>query len=179
MNKKTKCIVKWVDNTGEYSDNNSSIVLQMNYKNKKYLFTGDMETKVEEELIRKEKLEKIDTLKVSHHGSNSSTSDKFLNEINPKIVIISSGSTYSKFPNIECLRRLLKKIETSNLYITERDGTIWVKSDGISDDEIQKLDKVNLDGAKSNIDPKSLNNEYLEGLLISRLSFFRIFWEKY
>lgn len=165
------CIVKWVDNTEKYTDNNSSIVLQLNYKNKKYLFTGDMETEVEDELIKNEKLEEIDILKVSHHGSNSSTSNKFLDKINPKIAIISSGSTYSKFPHIECLKRLLKKIEKSNLYITERDGTIWITGDGISNDEIRKLDKINLDGANSNIDSKSLNNEYLESLLIGRLSF--------
>lgn len=99
-------IVKWVDNEEKYSDNNSSIVLQLNYKDRKYLFTGDIETKVENELIKQNALETIDILKVAHHGSNSSTSEKFLNEIKPKSVIISSGSTYSKFPNIECLKRI-------------------------------------------------------------------------
>lgn len=62
-------IIKWVDNRGEYSDNNSSIVLQLNYKDKKYLFTGDIETKVENELINQNVLEEIDILKVAHHGS--------------------------------------------------------------------------------------------------------------
>ena len=102
-------IVKWVDNEEKYSDNNSSIVLQLNYKDKKYLFTGDIETKVENELIKQNTLEEIDVLKVAHHGSNSSTSEKFLNAIKPKSVIISSGSTYNKFPNIECLKRIDRK----------------------------------------------------------------------
>ena len=117
-------IVKWVDNEEKYSDNNSSIVLQLNYKDKKYLFTGDIETKVENELIKQNTLEEIDVLKVAHHGSNSSTSEKFLNAIKPKSVIISSGSTYNKFPNVECLKRILKLVNKESIFITERDGTI-------------------------------------------------------
>lgn len=164
------CIVKWVDNKEEYSDNNSSIVLQLNYKDKKYLFTGDIEKEIEEKII--EKLDEIDILKVSHHGSNSSTSEEFLNRIFPKTAIISSGSTYSKFPNIECLKRLVKKVGTDNIYITERDGTIWITSDGTADDVIQKLDKLNLDGAKSTINPNELDIDYLESILVSMFSFF-------
>ena len=162
-------IVKWVDNNGEYSDNNSSIVLQLNYKEKKYLFTGDIENKVEGKLL--EVLNEIDILKVSHHGSNSSTSEEFLNKISPKTAIISSGSTYTQFPNEKCLKRILEKVKVENLYLTERDGTIWVTSDGIEEDTIQKLDKLNLDGAKSTINFNELNYEYLESILISMFSF--------
>lgn len=166
-----ECIVKWVDNESKYSDNDSSIVVQLNYKDKKYLFTGDIETKVEKELIKD--LDKIDILKVSHHASNSSTSQEFLKVISPKTAIISSGSTYSKFPNIECLKRLVKIVGADNIYLTERDGTILMTSDGISDDIIQKLNNLNLDGAKSTINPKKLNIEYLESILISMFSFLK------
>lgn len=165
-------IIKWVDNMGEYSDNNSSIVLQLNYKDKKYLFTGDIETKVENDLIKQNALEEIDILKVAHHGSNSSTSEKFLNKIKPKSVIISSGSTYSKFPNIECLKRILKLVDKENIFITERDGTIWITSDGETEDNIQKLNEINLDGANSQINQNELNSEYLESIQISMFSFF-------
>lgn len=165
-------IVKWVDNEEKYSDNNSSIVLQLNYKDKKYLFTGDIETKVENELIKQNTLEEIDVLKVAHHGSNSSTSEKFLNAIKPKSVIISSGSTYNKFPNIECLKRILKLVNKESIFITERDGTIWITSDGITVDNIQKLNEINLDGANSQINQNELNSEYLESIQISVFSFF-------
>lgn len=158
---------------GEYSDNNSSIVLQLNYKDKKYLFTGDIEKKVENELIKQNALEEIDILKVAHHGSNSSTSEKFLNEIKPKSVIISSGSTYSKFPNIECLKRILKLVDKENIFITERDGTIWITSDGETEDNIQKLNDINLDGANSKINQEELNSEYLESIQISMFSFLK------
>lgn len=158
--------VKWVDNNGEYSDNNSSIVLQLNYKNKKYLFTGDIENKVENELIKRNTLEDIDVLKISHHGSNSSTSEKFLNTVKPENAIISSGSTYKEFPNEKCLKRILKNVSINDLYLTERDGTIWITSDGISQDVFKKLEGINLDGAKSKINRNKLNNEYLESLLL-------------
>lgn len=165
-------IIKWVDNRGEYLDNNSSIVLQLNYKDKKYLFTGDIETKVENELINQNVLEEIDILKVAHHGSNSSTSEKFLDVIKPKFAIISSESTYSKFPNIECLKRILKLVDKESIFITERDGTIWITSDGITADNIQKLNEINLDGANSQINQNELNSEYLESIQISMFSFF-------
>lgn len=147
----------------------------MNYKDKKYLFTGDIESKVENELIKMNTLEKIDILKVSHHGSNSSTSTKFLDVVSPQYAIISSGSTYTQFPNEKCLKRILEKVKVENLYLTERDGTIWVTSDGIGENTIQKLDKVNLDGAKSTINYNELNYEYLESILISMFSFFDFF----
>lgn len=171
-------IIKWVDNEEKYSDNNSSIVLQLNYKDKKYLFTGDIETKVENELIKQNTLEEIDVLKVAHHGSNSSTSEKFLNAIKPKSVIVSSGSTYNKFPNVECLKRILKLVNKESIFITERDGTIWITNDGITVDNIQKLNEINLDGANSQINQNELNGEYLESIQISMFSFFEKAIEK-
>lgn len=116
-------------------------------------------------------LEKVDILKVSHHGSNSSTSTRFLDVVSPRYAIISSGSTYTQFPNENCLKRILEKVKVENLYLTERDGSIWVTSDGIGKDTIQKLDKVNLDGAKSIVEPNKLNIDYLESILISMFSF--------
>ena len=150
-------------------------MLQLNYKDKKYLFTGDIESKVENELIKMNTLEKVDILKVSHHGSNSSTSTKFLDVVSPQYAIISSGSTYTQFPNEKCLKRILEKVKVQNLYFTERDGTIWITSDGTAEDTIQKLDKLNLDGAKSTINYNELNYEYLESILISMFSFFDFF----
>lgn len=173
-----KAIVKWVDNIGEYSDNNSSIVLQLNYKEKKYLFTGDIESKVEKELIKMNTLEKVDILKVSHHGSNSSTNTNFLDAVSPRYAIISSGSTYTQFPNESCLKRILEKVEPENIYLTERDGTIWITSDGITEDVIKKLEEINLDGAKSTINSNELNYEYLESMQVSMLSFFFDFFVK-
>lgn len=104
-------------------------------------------------------LEKVDILKVSHHGSNSGTNTNFLDVVSPRYAIISSGSTYTQFPNENCLKRILEKVEPENIYLTERDGTIWITSDGIAEDVIKKLEEVNLDGAKSTINSNELNYE--------------------
>lgn len=98
------------------------------------------------------------------------TNTKFLDAITPQYAIISSGSTYTQFPNENCLKRILEKVKVENLYFTERDGTIWVTSDGMTD-IIQKMDKINLDRAKSTINSNELNYEYLESILISMFSF--------
>ena len=52
---------------------------------------GDAGVEVEEDVIEKYNLKDIDVLKVGHHGSKTSTSIEFTNEINPKFSIISVG----------------------------------------------------------------------------------------
>lgn len=147
--------------------NDTSIVLQLNYKNRKYLFTGDMQEKLEEELLNTSGdniLEKIDVLKVAHHGADNGTTKDFLGRVSPKYAIISSGSDDTKHLNENCLKRLLLDIETENVYITERDGTIWQISDGESEDIFIKMYDINLDGNGNIINSEELNIEYLESI---------------
>lgn len=74
-------------------DNNNlnSIVLNLNYKNKSFLFTGDCEKSNEYDMINSFNLENIDFLKVAHHGSSSSSSPEFINEVSPDVAVISCG----------------------------------------------------------------------------------------
>ncbi|MDT3993952.1 DNA internalization-related competence protein ComEC/Rec2, partial [Mammaliicoccus fleurettii] len=58
--------------------------------NKKILATGDATERVEDIIISDLK-QNYDLLKVGHHGSSTSTSDKFLYKVNPKLCVISSG----------------------------------------------------------------------------------------
>lgn len=70
--------------------NNNSIVAKLVYKDKKILFTGDIERQAEEDILKmydKKELE-CDILKVAHHGSKGSTTDEFLNAVSPKIALI-------------------------------------------------------------------------------------------
>ena len=107
--------------------NNSSIVLLMKYGNQRFLFTGDAEEKTEEAILHKDI--KADVLKVGHHGSEYSTSDEFLEKVNPRYAIIEVGqnNTY-KHPKKEILDKLEKRNIT--IYRTDEDGTIHLKSDG-------------------------------------------------
>jgi competence protein ComEC len=113
-----------------YKDtNNYSCALKISYKNSTYLFTGDIENLSEQELLNKDYDLKADVLKVPHHGSNSSTSQQFLNEVCPQIAIISCGNanTYGH-PNKETLDKL-KKINCI-IYRTDLDKNIILTSDG-------------------------------------------------
>ena len=109
--------------------NNSSIVLKMIFGNYSYLFTGDATESIENEII-KSNID-IDVLKVAHHGSLYSTTEKFLLSTTPKYAIISVGkeNTYNH-PSQETLSRLRKY--TDKIYLTSDIGTILLTSDGQS-----------------------------------------------
>lgn len=69
--------------------NNNSLVFLATVGKKKILYTGDIEKIAEEQIIKRIEGIEIDYLKVAHHGSKSSTTDIFLNNINCKNFIIS------------------------------------------------------------------------------------------
>ena len=68
--------------------------------------------------------------------------------------------------------KIVKQVNIDSLYFTERDGTIWVISDGQSDDIIQKMDTINLDGGDSKINPNELSHEFLESIRKKYAFFF-------
>ena len=105
--------------------NLSSITLLMQYGNNKFLFMGDAETENEET----RDWPKVDLLKVGHHGSNTSSSDKFLNETRPtySIIMAGEGNSYG-LPTEETLNKLQNI--GSIIYRTDLNGTITVTSDG-------------------------------------------------
>jgi len=93
---------------GSSISNESSIVLEMIYKDFSVLFTGDIDMENEKALMTSGLLGEVDILKVAHHGSKYSSADEFLRKINPKFAIISVGkkNTYGH-PAPEVLERLL------------------------------------------------------------------------
>ena len=82
---------------------------------------GDAGVEVEQELIEKYNLQDIDVLKVGHHGSKTSSSKNFIDEINPKYSIISAGmNNRYGHPNDS----VLDNLEDSKIYRTDHDGSI-------------------------------------------------------
>ena len=107
--------------------NENSIVLKLNYFNTSFLFTGDSPAYVEKTILSKDL--KSDLLKVSHHGSQYSTSAQFLKKVNPKYAVISVGMNNDYgFPKDVTI----KKLEYLDIEIhrTDKEGTIIVTSDG-------------------------------------------------
>ncbi len=85
---------------------------------------GDAGVEVEEDLIENYNLQNIDVLKVGHHGSKTSSSKEFINEINPNYSIISVGKNNRYgHPNKE----VLDSLEDSKIYRTDEDGSIMFR----------------------------------------------------
>ena len=107
---------------GNENDNSSVIYTELN--DYKFLFMGDAGIEVEEDLIKKYNLKDIDVLKVGHHGSKTSSSKEYIDEINPKYSIISVGKNNRYgHPNKEVIDNLID----SKIYRTDQDGSIMFK----------------------------------------------------
>ncbi len=116
----------------EVSDfNSSSLVLKMVYGKSTFLFTGDSPQSIEWQLVEEGKDISSQVLKVSHHGSDSSTSDIFLQAVDPEIAVISVGekNRYGH-PAAEILERLEKY--GIKIMRTDQFGDITVFADGRS-----------------------------------------------
>ena len=112
--------------------NDTSIVLWVKYGETNFLFTGDMETDAENDMLDywEGKVDwKADVLKVGHHCSNTSTGYRFLNEVNPVYGVISvgKGNDYGH-PHKEPMSRLRQAGVT--ILRTDELGTIQAVSDG-------------------------------------------------
>ena len=118
----------------DYGDNLNlwSVVLRLDYKDKSFLFTGDMEEEAEIDLINTYGKEDLQTnvLNVGHHGSNTSTSSRFLDYVKPEIALISvgSGNSYGH-PHNDVLERL--EAYNAFIYRTDVQGTVVLLSDGM------------------------------------------------
>ncbi|SCJ97008.1 ComEC family competence protein [uncultured Clostridium sp.] len=106
-----------------------STVFRIQYGNTSFLFTGDAEKNNEDEILNSYSSIRSNVLKIAHHGSSTSTSQAFLEAVNPEITIISVGSDNSyNHPNSKILN-LLNSIGTK-VYRTDKDSTIILISDG-------------------------------------------------
>ena len=74
------------------NENDNSNIIYAKLNNVKMLLMGDASTKVEADLLTNYNLTNIDILKVGHHGSKTSSSEEFINNINPKYSIIPSAT---------------------------------------------------------------------------------------
>lgn len=97
----------------ELEGNAGSMVLSVTFKEFEMLLTGDVEGEGEEMLVKALEQydanlpESYDVLKVAHHGSKNSTTEELLNQINPKLALISAGegNPYGH-PHKETVQRL-------------------------------------------------------------------------
>ena len=99
------------------------------YKDFSIMFTGDIEEEAEKAILEQysDNINKLQAniLKIAHHGSKTSTTEKFLKTVSPKIALIGVGKN-NKFghPNGQVIERL--KANKVKIYRTDEDGEICI-----------------------------------------------------
>ena len=111
--------------TKEYdNENDNSNVIYSKYGTFKFLFMGDAGIEKEKDILEKYNISDVYVLKVGHHGSKTSSSKEFINEIDPKYGVISVGKNNRYgHPNKE----VLDTLNDSKIYRTDQDGSIMFK----------------------------------------------------
>ena len=116
-------------NSDSYEEiNDYSVVIKLVYGSKSFLFTGDAEKLSENEITADVS---ANVLKVGHHGSSTSSSDKFIKRVNPEYAVISCGEGNSYgHPHKETIKTLNKY--DVEIFRTDTMGTIIAQTDGES-----------------------------------------------
>lgn len=115
----------------EYDDlNHMSLVSKVSFGNTSVMLTGDTETPAEADMLKKRNVDySADILKVGHHGSKTSTSEKWLKAVNPQFAVVSCGldNDYGH-PH----KSIVNRLENFGVeyYRTDLEGHILFKSDG-------------------------------------------------
>ena len=111
--------------TKEYdNENDNSNVIYTEIEGYKIMFMGDAGIEKEKDILDKYNISNIDVLKVGHHGSKTSSSKEFIDEINPKYGVISVGKNNRYgHPNKE----VLSNLKDTKIYRTDIDGSIMFK----------------------------------------------------
>lgn len=110
-------------------ENDYSAVVRLVYGDTAFLFMGDAEKAVEDELLMMSADISADVIKLGHHGSSTSSSEDFMEAVNPALAVISCGKDNSYgHPHRETVS-LLKKLDIPSLR-TDELGTVIVGSDG-------------------------------------------------
>ncbi|MDD4495853.1 MAG: DNA internalization-related competence protein ComEC/Rec2 [Eubacteriales bacterium] len=112
----------------DYSLNNQSLVIKLSYMEAEFLFTGDIEEEAEKVLIDEDFDLSSDVLKVAHHGSNSSSTDVFMERVSPLTAIISVGRNSFGHPAPRTLQMLEQFNATA--FRTDLHGAISIATDG-------------------------------------------------
>ncbi len=106
-----------------------SAVFRLTYGETRFLFTGDAGHEIEEQLLDAGVDLRADVLKVGHHGSDTSTTQAFLDAVAPSVAAISVGKK-NTFGHPS--RRVLRRLERAGvaIYRTDLQGDIRITSDG-------------------------------------------------
>lgn len=109
--------------------NNDSIVLELTYGQVHFLFEGDAQGEAEANMLEEGLINKVQVLKVGHHGGDNASSLAFLAVAQPEVAVIQADD-FNPGLRAEVIDRL--KAVGSALYVTADQGSVWVSTDGQS-----------------------------------------------
>lgn len=115
---------------GHKDENEDSVAVKVSLGKTSILICGDAGAESEGEMVRGKEDLSADLYLVNHHGSETSTSQTFLDKVNPAYAVISSGTSDNNYnhPREVTLQRL--KAKNVQLYRTDKQGEILATSDG-------------------------------------------------
>ena len=109
--------------------NNDSLVMRVKFGQHAFLLSGDVERPIERRMLAGNDVGRSEILKVPHHGSKTSTSEEFLERVQPLYAVVSVGLDNSYgHPHPDVLERLRDRHAV--VFRTDRDGLISIRSDG-------------------------------------------------
>lgn len=153
-------------NAEEYANlNNYSVGIKLVNGENAFVFTGDAEELSEREILKNNIALDADVLKLGHHGSNTSTREDFLDEVDPQFAVISvgEGNKYNH-PNDEVLDRVYKR--GMEVYRTDLQGTIISISDG---KKIEFKTEVDHNIVVETIEDETIEDKTIPDVVISGL----------
>ncbi len=116
---------------GEAASNNNGVALRITFGTISILLAADLEREAEERILGHAQDLRSQILKVAHHGSQGSSSNEFLDAVQPQVALISVGAGNSfGHPHRQTLQRL--EAQNARVYRTDRQGTIEVFVDGVN-----------------------------------------------
>ncbi len=150
-------------NSSSYKDlNDYSVVIKLKYGSTSFLFTGDAEAVSENEILARGYDVKANVLKVGHHGSTSSTTERFLDAVSPRYAVICVGANNQYgHPAPETLSKLAER--GIKIYRTDEAGTIVATSDGKSISFNKQPSSVNISSTASEKTDKADNTAVSSG----------------
>lgn len=113
-------------------ENNRSEVLRFRFGNRTFLLPGDAEAEEEEALVARYGTDlRADVLKLGHHGSRTSSTEAWLRAVQPTVAVIPCGfdNRYAH-PSPLVLRRVRDTLPKAEMWRTDRDGSVEVRTDG-------------------------------------------------
>lgn len=121
--------IRILNSYGAHKTNNqSSIALKLSYNDVDFLFLGDIEDGQEEKIAKKYDV-RAEIIKIAHHGSKTSSSSKFLEQVDPNVAII----TYSKLNKYgHPVNRVIEKLfeMDTHIFSTAVYGDLVISTEG-------------------------------------------------